>query len=160
MYLSSPSFDQDSLEREYISRWSGSKSGAVFSPSTISTLRKIVRAETKASAELGEDFYVISADMAKDGSADTAVIIYRVQPKEYMFYFKAINLFTINSTDYEVVANELKKTIALYDARLFLYDANGIKEHLSLFTFPVNHWGMENMLTVKPYCYSEMLKSA
>jgi hypothetical protein len=43
-----------------------------------------------------------------------------------MFYYKAINLFTINSTDYEVVANELKKTIALYDARLFVYDANGI----------------------------------
>ena len=35
-------------------------------------------------------------------------------------------MFTINSTDYEVVANELKKTIALYDARLFVYDANGI----------------------------------
>lgn len=124
--LSSPTFDQDSLEREYISRWSGAKSGAVFSPSTISTLRKIVRAEMKADAELNEDFYVVSADMAKDGSADTAVIIYRVQPKEYMFYYKAVNLFTINSTDYEVVANELKKTIALYDARLFVYDANGI----------------------------------
>ena len=124
--ISSPSFDQDSLEREYISRWSGSKSGAVFGPSTIATLRKIVRAEYKAADELGEDFYVISADMAKDGSADTAVIIYRVSPREYMFYYKAINLFTINSTDYEVVANELKKTIALYDATLFVYDANGI----------------------------------
>jgi hypothetical protein len=124
--ISSPSFDQDSLEREYISRWSGSKSGAVFGPSTIATLRKIVRAEYKAADELGEDFYVISADMAKDGSADTAVIIYRVSPREYMFYYKAINLFTINSTDYEVVANELKKTIALYDAALFVYDANGI----------------------------------
>ena len=124
--ISSPSFDQDSLEREYISRWSGSKSGAVFGPSTIATLRKIVRAEYKAADELGEDFYVISADMAKDGSADTAVIIYRVSPREYMFYYKAVNLFTINSTDYEVVANELKKTIALYDATLFVYDANGI----------------------------------
>ena len=124
--LSSPSFDRDSLEREYISRWSGAKSGAVFSPSTISTLRKIVKAEYKRSEDLGEDFYVISADMAKDGSADTAVIIYRVSPREYMFYYKTINLFTINSTDYEVVANELKKTIALYDARLFVYDANGI----------------------------------
>lgn len=124
--ISSPSFDQDSLEREYISRWSGSKSGAVFGPSTIATLRKIVRAEYKAADELGEDFYVISADMAKDGSADTAVIIYRVSPREYMFYYKVINLFTINSTDYEVVANELKKTIALYDATLFVYDANGI----------------------------------
>ena len=126
--ISSPSFDHDSLEREYISRWSGAKSGAVFGPSTISALRKINRAEYKAAdyKDRGEDFYVVSADMAKDGSADTAVIIYRVSPREYMFYYKAINLFTINSTDYEVVANELKKTIALYDATLFVYDANGI----------------------------------
>ena len=124
--ISSPSFDHDSLEREYISRWSGSKTGAVFSPATIGTLRKIIRAEYKADSELGEDFYVVTADMAKDGSADTAVIIFRVSPREYMFYYKAINLFTINSTDYEVVANELKKTIALYDATLFVYDANGI----------------------------------
>ena len=124
--LSSPSFDRDSLEREYISRWSGAKSGAVFSPSTISALRKIWKPELKAQDNLGEDFYIVSADMAKDGSADTAVIIYRVSPREYMFYFKTINLFTINSTDYEVVANELKKTIALYDVRMFVYDANGI----------------------------------
>ena len=34
--------------------------------------------------------------------------------------------FVINSTDYEVVANELKKAIATYDARIFIYDANGI----------------------------------
>ena len=124
--ISSPSFDHDSLEREYISRWSGAQSGAIFSPNTITTLRKIVRAEYKR-AELKEDeFYVVSADMAKDGSADTAVIVFRVTPKEYMFNFRGVNLFTINSTDYEVVANELKKIIALYDARLFVYDANGI----------------------------------
>lgn len=124
--ISSPSFDHDSLEREYISRWSGAQSGAIFSPNTITTLRKIVRAEYKK-AELKEDeFYVVAADMAKDGSADTAVIVFRVTPKEYMFNFRGVNLFTINSTDYEVVANELKKTIALYEARMFVYDANGI----------------------------------
>lgn len=124
--ISSPSFDHDSLEREYISRWSSAQSGAIFSPNTITTLRKIVRAEYKR-AELKEDeFYVVSADMAKDGSADTAVIVFRVTPKEYMFNFRGVNLFTINSTDYEVVANELKKIVALYDARLFVYDANGI----------------------------------
>ena len=124
--ISSPSFDHESLEREYISRWSGAQVGAVFSPNTITTLRKIVRAEYRA-AKLGdEEFYAVVADMAKDGSADTAVIIFRVTPKEYMFNFQAVNMFAINSTDYEIVANELKKTIAAYDARMFIYDANGI----------------------------------
>ena len=124
--LSSPSFDHDSLEREYISRWSGAKSGSVFSPSTIATLRKVIRAEYKGSECGPDEFYVVSADMAKDGSADTAVIVFKVTPKEYMFNFKTVNLFTINSTDYEIVANELKKTIMNYGASLFVYDANGI----------------------------------
>lgn len=161
--ISSPSFDHDSLEREYISRWSGAQSGAIFSPSTISTLRKIVRAEYKR-AELGEDeFYVIAADMAKDGSADTAVIVFRVTPKEYMFNFKGINLFTINSTDYEIVANELKKTIALYDARMFIYDANGIKNTCPylLFQFITGVYLLNiRMLTVKPKHYAIMSKVA
>ena len=151
--ISSPSFDHDSMEREYVSRWSGAKSGAVFGASTIATLRKIVRAEYHAASDLGEDFYVVTADMAKDGSADTAVIVYRVTPREYMFYYKVVNLFTINSTDYEVVANELKKTIALYEARLFVYDANGIgaslrdwlnKETVDKDGFPLPGYGIIN----------------
>lgn len=124
--LSSPTFDKDSMEREYMSKWSGSVAGVAFSPSLITSLRTIVNAEQKPSKLEEEEFYVISADMAKDGSADTAVIIFKVKPKEYMFNFKAISLFTINSTDYEIVANELKKTIIRYNAKLFIYDANGI----------------------------------
>lgn len=124
--LSSPSFDRGSMEREYMSRWSGARSGSVFGQNTITTLRKIIRAHYRYENCDDGSFYVIAADMAKDGSADTAVIVYRVTPGEYMFNFKTVNLFTISSTDYEVVANELKKTIALYEATLFVYDANGI----------------------------------
>lgn len=124
--ISSPTYDRDSLEREYISIWSGAKSGSVFGQQTIAALRKVVRAHYKAEEGPEEEFYAISADMAKDGSADTAVTVAKVMPKEFMFNFKFVNAFTINSTDYEVVANELKKTIAAYDARLFIYDANGI----------------------------------
>ena len=124
--ISSPSFDRGSLDREYKSRWSGAQSGAAFGASVIESLRKIVRAEEKAMELSDGEFYAISADMAKDGSADTAVIVFRVTPGAYMFNYKMVNLFTINSTDYEIVANELKKTIALYDAKLFIFDANGI----------------------------------
>lgn len=124
--ISSPSFDRGSLDREYKSRWSGAQSGAAFGASIISAMRKITRAEYQAVELSDEEFYVVTADMAKDGSADTAVIVYRITPAPYMFNYKIVNLFTINSTDYLVVANELKKTIALYDARMLVYDANGI----------------------------------
>lgn len=138
--LSSPSFDRGSMEREYMSRWSGARSGSVFGQNTITTLRKIIRAHYRYENCDDGSFYVIAADMAKDGSADTAVIVYRVTPGEYMFNFKTVNLFTISSTDYEVVANELKKTIALYEARLFVYDANGIKRPVPI-CFTANRRG-------------------
>ena len=125
--LSSPSFQEDSVDREYRSKWSGSPVGAAFTANRIQELRKIVRAEAKAARDLDEDdFYVISADMAKDGTANTAVVVMKVQPKEFSFVFKVVNLFEIQSTNYEDVSAVVKRTIANFNARLFIYDANGI----------------------------------
>ena len=64
--------------------------------------------------------------MAKDGSADTAVGVAKIIPKEHYFTFKFVNLLTIASTDYMVIANEFKKLVLLYDAKLLVYDANGV----------------------------------
>ncbi len=129
--ISSTTYDRDSFEREYMSIWSGAPVGAVFSSSTISDLRKIVRAEFSASEDPDPNiknphFYVVSADMAKDGSAKTAVIIYKVKPKEFFFTYSLINLFSVDTTDYEKISNILKQTVKKYDARLLVYDANGI----------------------------------
>lgn len=123
--ISSPSYSQDSFDREYMSLWSGAPKGAVFSANTIANLRKIVRAEYKAVAS-DTDFYVVSVDMAKDGTANTAAIIYRVRPTEYMFKYDLVNLFKINTTDYEKISNILKETVLRYNARLLIYDAMGI----------------------------------
>ena len=125
--LSSPSFQQDSVDREYRSKWSGSPVGAAFTSNRIQELRKIIRAETRASEKMEQDdFYVISADMAKDGSANTAVVVMKVQPKEFSFVYKVVNLYSIESSNYEEVAAIMKRTIANFDARLLIYDANGI----------------------------------
>lgn len=159
--LSSPSFDKESVDREYISRWSGARSGSVFGQNTISTLRKVVRAEEHGQQLEDGEFYVISTDMAKDGSADTATIVYRVSPREYMFAYKAVNVFTISSTDYEVVANELKKLALDYNPRLLVWDANGVKDDLPLFTFPlINGVAVQPLLTVKANHYAAQVKAA
>ena len=71
-------------------------------------------------------FYVISVDMAKDGGAETAVGVAKVTPKDHYFTYKMVNLFDIASTDYMVVANTLKKTVLAYNAKMLIYDANGI----------------------------------
>ena len=58
--------------------------------------------------------------MAKDGSAETAVGIAKVIPKEHYFTYKFVNLFKVPSTDYMVVANTFKKAILAYNARLMI----------------------------------------
>lgn len=103
--------------------------GALFNASTISNLRKVVKAEYSAADPIdpaNPHFYVVSADMAKDGSAKTALVVMKVKPKEFFFTYSLVNLFTIDSTDYEKVSNVIKQTVAQYEAKLLVYDANGI----------------------------------
>lgn len=104
--------------------------GAAFSPNMVSSLRqvKIVELKNKLTDKMKEDncFYVACADMAKDGSAETAVGVAKITPKEHYFTYKFVNLFKVPSTDYMVVANTFKKTILAYNVALFIWDANGI----------------------------------
>jgi hypothetical protein len=126
----SPSFSPASFAREYMSRWSDAPQGAAFSSSVVAALRQVKLIELKDKrtdvAKDNNEFYVICADMAKDGSAETAVGVARVVPKEHYFTYKFINLLTIPSTDYMEIANEFKKLVLTYDAKLLIYDANGI----------------------------------
>lgn len=128
--INAPSFSKASFEREYESRWSDAPAGAAFSTNLISSLRQVKMVELKDKITPAQDeagcFYAICADMAKDGAAETAVGVAKITPKEHYFTYKFINLFTIESSDYLVVANEFKKTVLQYNAKLLIYDANGI----------------------------------
>ena len=100
---------------------------------------KVVELKDKMTLVQREEgaFYVICADMAKDGSAETAVGVAKVTPKEHYFTYKFVNVFTIPSTDYMVVANAFKKAVIAYNARLLIYDANGIKNAPVPIYFPL-----------------------
>ena len=128
--INSPSFSKSSFEREYESRWSDAPTGAAFRSSMISALRQVKKVELKneLTDKMVQDncFYVICADMAKDGGAETAVGVAKIIPKDHYFTYKFVNLFTIPSTDYMDIANEFKKTVLKYDAKLLIYDANGV----------------------------------
>ena len=128
--INSPSFSKSSFEREYESRWSDAPMGAAFSANMVTALRQVKVVELKdkitEQQKLNDCFYVICADMAKDGSAETAVGVAKVIPKEHYFSFKFVNLLTIPSTDYMVIANAFKKLVLTYNAKLLIYDANGI----------------------------------
>ena len=123
---SQPTYDAESFAREYESKWSGAMKGAAFSYEIMQKIRKVNRAEYKAAKIQNDEFYVISVDMAKDGSARTAAVVLKVRPREFNFLYQQVNAFTIPSTDYYVVANELKKAAQTYNVRLLIYDATGV----------------------------------
>ena len=140
--INSPTFSTSSFEREYESRWSDAPVGAAFKTSLIASLRQVKKTELKYSLTVKQEdedgrFYVICADMAKDGSAETAVVVAKVIPKEHFFTYKVVNLLTIPSTDYMVVANAFKKLIMAYQAKLLIYDANGVNKAPAPICFPL-----------------------
>lgn len=128
--INSPTFSKSSFEREYESRWSDAPMGAAFSSSLIATLRQLKRVElTDMRTPLQRAngvFYAICADMAKDGAAETAVVVAKVTPKEHFFSYQIVNIYPIASTDYMVIANSFKQAVIAYDAKLLIYDANGV----------------------------------
>lgn len=130
---SNPSFSKDSFDREYFSHWSGRIEGAAFDYDTVKRSRVIKQPDYKNRAKTsednnnyGEEFYVVAADMAKDGAASTAVTIVKVRPLENWYSYLLVNGFEIDTTDYEKVARILKETAIHYEARLLVYDATGI----------------------------------
>ncbi len=144
--ISSPSFEKDSFDREYRSIWSGAMKGAAFDYNLMRRARIVNRAELRG-YEIDEknEFYVICADLAKDGSANTAVVICKVLIGENSFSYKEVNALKIDYNDYSKVAIELKKLVRAYGARLLIYDANGINIPVPIH-FSSYHWGKLNKL--------------
>lgn len=129
--LNDPTFDKASFDREYMSIWSDAPTGAAFRSSTIHALRKVKRIEltdkiNHNSTDQVNDFYVIALDVAKDGDAKTDGMVARVRPKQYAFTYKIVNLFQVDTTDFQTVANELKRLIIEYNPKLVIWDANGV----------------------------------
>lgn len=149
---SSPSYSQESFDREYFSHWSGKVKGAAFNYEAIKRTRKIVQADYVNKARTseqnngyGDEFYVVAADMAKDGAASTAVTIVKVRPLENWYSYLMVNGFEIDTTDYEKVARILKETALHYEARLLIYDATGINKPVPIH-LTTNQWGTSRLM--------------
>ena len=97
--------------------------------------------------------------MAKDGAAETAVGIAKVVPKDHYFTYKFINLLTVPSTDYMAIANSFKKLVLTYNAKLLIYDANGvgagIRDWLNKETTDENGHILEGLGIINPPTSSE-----
>ena len=126
----SPSYNEESFAREYLSLWSGSSEEAWFNYDKLQKHRKIKNPETHAiSRANSEQFYLLSVDVGRLGD-QTVCCVFRVNVIQDKYYATLVNLYVLGrqketKTFYKQVI-ELKKIIAAFSPKEVVIDTNGL----------------------------------
>lgn len=122
----SGTFNEDSFDREYRSKWSGSVEDAFFSVEKFDKHRVLLQAEDEYSGRTKNGYYVIGVDVGRLKCTTEAIII-KVTPQPQGSSLKSIvNLFSFEAEDFEEQAIHIKKLFYKYKARAISIDANGL----------------------------------
>lgn len=126
----SPSYNEDSFAREYLSLWSGSSEESWFDYDKLQKHRKIKNPETHAIYRANsEQFYLLSVDVGRLGD-QTVCCVFRVNVIQDKYYATLVNLYVLGrqketKTFYNQVI-ELKKIIAAFSPKEVVIDTNGL----------------------------------
>ena len=122
-----PTFNEESFEREYESRWTGSVEGAFFNGETFDRARILKQPEYENSGRTSiQGFYVISVDVGRKGCDSVATII-KVTPQSIGPPIKSVvNIQTKSDAHFENQAIWLKSLYYKYRERRLIIDANGL----------------------------------
>lgn len=126
----SPSFDQETFAREYMSIWTGGGEESWFDFDKLQHYRKIKNPETHAIFRAGaKQFYLISVDVGRL-SDQTVACIWRVNIIKDKYYATLVNLKVLARTaetkTFTEQAIQIKQLINDFKARECVIDANGL----------------------------------
>lgn len=127
---SSPSFNEESFAREYMSIWSGSSDESWFNYDKLSKYRKLKNPENRAiNRRNPNEFYLISVDVGRI-SDQTVVCVFRVNILNNKYYATLVNLVVLGRTPetkpFNIQATDLKKIIRDYNPKEVVIDTNGL----------------------------------
>lgn len=123
----SSTVSEESFARESLSIWSGNNREAWLDSKRLNKRRTLLKCERKAQENSSnpKTFYMLAADIARY-SANTAIMIIKVQPNENNFKKNVVYTEVINGANYITEqAPRLKKLIQLYSPRELVIDGNG-----------------------------------
>jgi len=120
-------YNEDSFDREYKSRWSGDAQNAFFSSEKFDKHRILLQPEYEASGRSSKSaYYVLGVDVGRF-KCTTEVCIFKVTPQVQGAALKTlVNLYTYEAEDFEVQAINVKRLFYKYQARQVAIDANGV----------------------------------
>ena len=127
---SSPSYNEESFAREYLSIWGGSSSESWFNYDKLQKYRKIKNPEMHHSNRVGSKyFYLLSVDIGRLND-QTVCCVFRVNPNKEAFVSTLVNLFVLGRTSetkpFNIQARDLKKIIREFNPREVVIDTNGL----------------------------------
>lgn len=128
----SPSYNQESFAREYLSLWSGSADDSYFSYDKLQKYRKIKNPETHAIFRGSENqFYLLSVDVGRF-SDQTVCCVFRVNINNQTgkHISTLVNLYVlgreVENKTFSQQAIDVKKIIKAFSPREVVIDTNGL----------------------------------
>lgn len=120
-------FNEDSFEREYMSKWTGDADGAFYSSEKFDQGRVLNLPEYEYNKHLSKSsYYVIGVDVGRIGCT-TEACVFKVTPLAQGGTVKSlVNIYTYKAEHFETQAINLKRLFFQYRARALSLDANGL----------------------------------
>ena len=123
----SGTYQEDSFDREYRSKWSGDVENAFYSSEEFDKHRVLLQPEYEFSGRSSKSaYYVLGVDVGRTGCT-TEICVFKVTPQPQGAALKSlVNIYTYDAEHFEIQAINIKKLYYKYKARIVSIDANGL----------------------------------
>lgn len=126
----SPSYNELTFAREYLSIWSGGSEDSWFKFDQLQQKRKLKNPENRARNFPGANyFYLLSVDVGRLHD-QTVCSVFRVNVKDNKYYASLVNIHVLgrekNTKTFTQQAIDLKRIIGRFDPREVVIDTNGL----------------------------------
>ena len=158
----SPSYNEESFAREYMSIWSGSSDESWFNYDKMAKYRKIKNPELRAiNRHNSNEFYLLSVDVGRI-SDQTVVCVFRVNIIQDKYYATLVNIVVLGRTPetkpFSVQATDLKCLIRDYNPREVVIDTNGLGVGLADEMIRVHYDELGNLLPAYGFINDDVYK--
>lgn len=120
-------YNEDSFDREYNSKWTGDAENAFFSSERFDKYRVLLQPENEYSGRTSKSgYYILGVDVGRY-KCTTEVCVFKVTPQPQGTALKTlVNIYTYEAENFEIQAINVKKLYFKYKARQIAIDANGV----------------------------------
>lgn len=120
-------FNEDSFDREYESKWAGDVESAFFNSDDFNKHRVINTAEKQYSNKIGKGgYYILGIDVGRFGDQTEVAVIKVSRLNSGNLLKQLVNIYTIDGENFIIQARKIKKIFNKFKCRAAVVDGNGV----------------------------------